>query len=196
MRSWALIGICFLVTGCSGVGQFLDDTASLPGENPNMPSGNSENLMRAQGVSPTIVPILPQEGDIWPGEPKPLPTLSDVARNHDTGKPLSYEEYLPKGTVGNGQGSSLLQEGGTLKMGESEDVHKGVVTSTKTKGMPTFLPTESTKYKAQALTSSIIIPNGDGTSTVISPEGVVSVVKDSALHPGKDKSAEKNGHSK
>ncbi|QNT78697.1 hypothetical protein [Entomobacter blattae] len=182
MRSLALLGVCVILSGCSGFGKFVGDTATLPGDNPNMPSGNSENLLRAQGGAPTIIPILPQAGDVWPGEPKPLPTLSDVARSHDSGGALSFEEYLPKGTVIGGQTGKLLQEGGSLHIGESEAIKKGVIKDFSGQGLPQTLPSMPDKFKPQQLNAPIIVPNGDGTSTVITPGGEVKIIKDSALH--------------
>src|SRR5579883_3330384 len=84
MRRPALLGLTealpLLLAGCSGVGTYLGDTFTWTGTDPNMPLGDGENIRRARGEPVAVQPVLPEPGDIWPGPPPPMPTLSDVEK--------------------------------------------------------------------------------------------------------------------
>ena len=82
MRRPALL-CCAIATsgflaGCTGTGVFLDHTFSFFGENPNAPAGNSEMFLRLRGEPVSIVPLVPETGDVWPGPQKPDPTLQEL----------------------------------------------------------------------------------------------------------------------
>ena len=51
MRRTALLGLAFLLPGCTGAGEFLRHVHSPPPANPNAPSADSLNLRRALGVA-------------------------------------------------------------------------------------------------------------------------------------------------
>ncbi len=78
----------------AGFGRFFGDTAGFGG-NPNQPPGNSETVRRVEGASVTVPPLLPEPGNVWPGAPKPLPTLSDFANNPDQMTPLLPLPKMP-----------------------------------------------------------------------------------------------------
>lgn len=165
MRKAALVASLLVLSGCSGFDKWLTDTATLPGENPNMPRGESETLRRVRGYSSVETPILPQAGDIWPGAPKPLPSLSDVAAEKDNLPGVSAD----------------LPDGGKLTIGEdADDSFSGAGAR-----LPSVEPDVASKYGAgKAPASTLEIPNGDGTTTVIRPDGSISTVKTSTLHHG------------
>ncbi|MCX5614029.1 hypothetical protein [Bombella saccharophila] len=50
--------------------------------NPNSPDAQSEVARRVRGEVVSTTPILPEEGDIWPGQPDPVPSLQDVSRSN------------------------------------------------------------------------------------------------------------------
>ncbi len=189
MRRSALLGTMTLPTilllgGCSGLGKFFGDTITLPGMNPNLPSGVSENVDRARGMKPDQAPILPDAGDVWPGPPQPLPTLNDVSR--EQGQDLSGA--MPGAMLGARLGrhaGPALHDGGSMSLGESDSIARGA-----TAGADSFsgggvledhLPDASSRYRSKPAGnkggSDIVIPNGDGTSTVIGPDGSVKTVK-------------------
>ncbi|WP_048839425.1 hypothetical protein [Acetobacter cibinongensis] len=161
MRKAALLGACLMMSGCSGFGKYVSDTASLPGENPNAPAGSDLNMRRINGYSTAETPILPQGGDIWPGPPAPLPTLEDVEKDRI-------------GTVLGGGGAdtgSILPDGGEMGLGGEADKEPA---SGK---LPDAEPDAAGKYGAKRGNASTIeIPNGDGTVTLIHPDGSVSTV--------------------
>lgn len=151
-----------VLSGCSGFDKWLDDTVTLPGENPNAPGGSSETMRRVRGYGYAETPILPESGNIWPGAPKPLPSLSDVAADHDAA-------YGPGGGA-----RTELPDGGKLSIGEDvkgQDSFSGA-------GLPSQEPDVAGKYGGtQPASSTIEIPNGDGTTTLIHPDGSISTVK-------------------
>lgn len=186
MRRSALLGTMMLPTilllgGCSGLGKFFDDTITLPGMNPNLPYGLSENINRAKGRQPEEAPILPEPGNVWPGPPQPLPSLGQASRQQ--GESLSGS--IP------GAGGASMNDGGSMSMGEKDAISNGA-----TSGADSFsgagagsggagaggggTPDIASRYRMKPQSSkgdSIVIPNGDGTSTVIGPDGTVKTVK-------------------
>ncbi len=195
MRRSALLGTLLLLSGCSGLGHFFQDTVRVPGQNPNATTGVSENLLRSRGEKPAEDAILPQEGNVWPGPPQPLPTLSDVSRNGG-----QNAGGLLGGTGG------TLPRGGSMSLGEQTQIHGGAPTNESGfsgGSLSDSVPDPAAKFRAQhpqapsggtgssnggtgsgtgagggsGAGSDIVIPNGDGTSTVISPDGTVKTVK-------------------
>ncbi len=174
MRKAALMASLLVLSGCSGFDKWLTDTATLPGENPNAPHGDSETIRRVRGYGYAETPLLPESGNIWPGAPKPLPSLSDVAAERD-----AVPGSGPRGE---------LPDGGNLSMGEDTD------NSFSGAGLPSQEPDVAQKFGAgKSANSTIEIPNGDGTTTIIHPDGSISTVKSSTVHPAGAKNS--NGKS-
>ncbi len=199
MRRSAVLGTLLLLSGCSGLGHFFQDTVRIPGQNPNATTGVSENLLRSRGERPTEDAILPQNGNVWPGPPQPLPSLSDVSRNggQNAGDLL--------GGTGGGTGGGTMPRGGSMSLGEQSQIHGGAATNESGfsgGSLSDSVPDPAVKFRAQhpqmpsgngsggsgsgaggsggagtGAGSDIVIPNGDGTSTVISPDGTVKTVK-------------------
>ncbi len=189
MRLTALLGTTMFPTvlllgGCSGLGKFFSDTITLPGMNPNLPYGVSENNDRARGLKPAEPPILPEPGNMWPGPPQPLPTLNQAS--HEQGEALS-------GHIGQGEGASM-HDGGSMSMGENQSISQGATSGADSfsggggsggtpgaSALGDHVPDASSRYRVKTAPGkgdTIVIPNGDGTSTVIGPDGTVKTVKD------------------
>lgn len=163
MRKAALVASLLVLSGCSGFDKWVGDTATWPGENPNAPHGDSETMRRVRGYAYAETPLLPESGNIWPGAPKPLPSLSDVAAERDS-------------TLGTGP-KGELPDGGNLSIGD--DMNNSFSGS----GLPSQEPDAAEKFGAgKSGNSTIEIPNGDGTTTIIHPDGSISTVKSSASH--------------
>ena len=81
MRRIALLGLTVLLSGCAspfdGFSGFISDTHTFTA-NRNAPVSPAENVRRVRGEEPVIAPLLPEPGDVWPGPPKPIPTLADI----------------------------------------------------------------------------------------------------------------------
>lgn len=186
MRRSAVLGTLLLLSGCSGLGKFFNDTERLPGQNPNSTTGVSENLQRSRGLEATERPLGPEPGNVWPGPPQPLPTLSDVSRNGGQTNGLLL-------------GGAGLPNGGSMSAGEQQSVRSGAGIDQNgfggagglsgggvsggglsRGGLSATVPDPSEKFRTKSGAEAggkIVIPNGDGTSTVISPDGSVQTVK-------------------
>ncbi|WP_342626982.1 hypothetical protein AAC691_11465 [Nguyenibacter vanlangensis] len=151
-----------LLSACSGIGKFASDTISFPGSfpgaNPNAPHGAAENLRRVRGETVAAAPIVPEPGNIWPSASE---ILSGAGGPAMAGPAVQAE----------------LQPGESLSLGEDAEIRNGVQIATNP--VPrTKTPDFSDAGHAPAAGRAVIIPNGDGTSTVISPTGAVRTIKD------------------
>lgn len=190
MQRWLLATPVLLLAGCanSGYWRYLGDTMTLPGANPNLPAGSSETYQAARhGVKTTEpTPLLTEAGDVWPGNPRPVPTLRDLQKQQNAAL-----------------GSETLNGG--LAPLPRLPVLPGFETPEQVPGnappLPSFPratvplpppavpgphgPVGSLNYgEPQSYQSvpgaggrdSIVVPNGNGTSTVIGPNGEVSTI--------------------
>jgi hypothetical protein len=183
MRRFVVLA-ALLATGCTGSGfaRYEADTFSFPWNNPNEPTGGTENFARARhGIKNANQPLLTEAGDIWPGPPMLVPTLKDLQKQQmaeinnqggtvDTGlAPLPALPSLPGYEISPQEaphptpthvfqsGSVAVPGGRTVPLGGAEsykEVNPGA------NGMP----------------GAIVVPNGNGTSTVIGPTGNVTTI--------------------
>ncbi len=170
-----------LLGGCAGSGfySYLGNTFTLPGANPNIAPGSSETYdkVRAKSVpAQDPPPILFEAGDVWPGPPKPPPTLKDLQRqqNQDAGSGNS-SDYTPLAPLPQLPGYEVPQQdirrplpqqafpGGLVNLPNGTGTITGGNRGVKTLNGPTG-------------NGSIVVPNGNGTSTVIGPNGTVSTI--------------------
>jgi hypothetical protein len=179
MMATASLPVFLMTAGCSGLGHFVADTETLPGQNPNAATGVSENVQRAHGHEPVTEAMLPEPGNVWPGPPQPLPTLGDVAHGSLGGDVL-------------GGGGATLPRGGSMSLGQQNAIQGGVPLDHDFSGggLSESVPDPATRFRHSAAPApggtgtgaastggNIVIPNGDGTSTVISPDGSVKTIK-------------------
>lgn len=149
MRCFAAVGFMLLLAGCSGFGHFVGDTARL-NITPNAPAGDSPNLRRAEGISANAPPILAEPGDVWPEKVPQVPTLTDLAKQPLTPlpPPLGLEKTNPN--------SLGAQASPAPAYSPALPAPGGAVLGVPAQG--------------------ILIPNGNGTSTLILPDGSVKTV--------------------
>ena len=182
MRRIALLASTLLLSGCAGSGfyAFLGNTFTLPGANPNIPQGNAENYIRVR-ANPQVVELPPPNlttdaGDIWPGPPKPPPTLRDLQKQQNqqfsggngSFAPLQPLPQLPGYDVPN-QPNAVAPPASSFPNGTVNlpGGRTGAITG-GTAGVQSLNgPTGN---------GSIVVPNGNGTSTVIGPNGTVSTI--------------------
>jgi hypothetical protein len=181
----ALVAV-LLLSGCSGSGfwRYEKDSFTFPWQNPNGPVSGSENYVRSRygmktGPSPQI---LTESGDIWPGPPAVVPTLKDLQKqqlaeiNNSGGvpgqglAPLPTLPALPGYEISNQEpgnpAPSILFTGGVVGVGGR---HVSTAYGVAGSNSPNTPP-------APAASGNIIVPNGNGTSTVISPTGKVTTI--------------------
>jgi hypothetical protein len=159
MRRSALLGLVLLLPGCAyvgdptaGIGDFIGDTHSLSA-NPNLPVGDSENMQRVMGGEVTVPPLLTEPGDVWPGPIPPEPTLQDIER-------LQNEQMQQQG-----QPPQVPLPPGLLP-----PAHPQPRPAVPPPAMPQAMPPNAPGGQ------SMTIPNGNGTSTVIGPNGSLTTV--------------------
>jgi hypothetical protein len=157
MRQYALIGLVLLLPGCSGAYNFFMDTHTHVW-NPNQPIADSENIRRVRGLAPQLPPVTPEPGNVWPGPVPPEPTLSDLEKDTtplggkvspDTTSPqtpAAPDHRQPRPTLG------------------------GVST------LPPSLPPGTGPAGGAGRNGAIVVPNGNGTSTIITPDGSITTV--------------------
>ena len=200
MRRIALLGLALALSGC-GYKTWWNQPFSA-GDNPNQPVGDSENLLRVQGHEPVVAPLTTQPGDIWPGPLPPAPTMKDLVNAEGgaaqpeqpvPGSPLqrgvvpypspnpSPGSSTPPGPVGPGltapQPAPPLSSYATPPAAPPGRSPSGQVIQTPggpavtTGGGPGY-QTTTTPGGGQA----IVVPNGNGTSTVIHSDGRIETI--------------------
>ena len=181
MPRYALLASALVLSGCSGSGfwQYERNTFTLPGANPNMPAGSSENYLRARnGTFAEPQPLHTEAGDIWPGPTQNVPTLKDLQKQQAS-------ETGQGGTGGPGLGPLPPLP----SLPGYEISQQDIGSPTPAQAFPNAtIPTQHGKlpiqgeqgYKpppgASSAGGNIVVPNGNGTSTVISPTGQVSTI--------------------
>ena len=147
MRRIALLSLTMMVSGC-GYNTWWNAPFTT-GHNPNRPIPDSENMSRVQGNDVAVKPLTTEPGDIWPGPLPPPKTLQDLERQTQTGAT----------PVAPTKGSPLDRAGNPLMA-----------------PLPNGAPAPpGTPVQPQA-DRRIIVPNGNGTSTVIYPDGRIETI--------------------
>jgi hypothetical protein len=196
MRQFALLGVVLLASGCgTSFGDFLGDTFSYDA-NPNAPFGNSENMRRVRGADVGQPPITTEPGNIWPGPVQPPPTLEDIEKQSGEGfapPPAGEGPYLPDHRQPRPvPGSSTPPPSNEQQLPpELQLAPPSVNAAPPAPGQAgrTVPPTPGGEVPGvtsggtshyQTFTSpggeGIVVPNGNGTSTVIHPNGTVETI--------------------
>ena len=192
MRRIALLLVVSSLPGCTGFGAFLDHTLTLPGANPNIPMTDSENVRRALGHPSAITPLQPEPGNVWPGPEPAEPTLSNLEQEQN-GEPAPTDNRPapPDHRQPRRRGSSTPP--GTVQLPPSAppqvnptpqpppplpglNPQGGVV---QTPGGPAVDAGGTGSYRQLTTPSgpgAIMVPNGNGTSTIINPDGSVQTI--------------------
>ncbi len=201
MRRTVMLGLLVLLPGCTGFGEFLRHTFTLPGENPNLPMRDSENVRRALGQQIDVAPLAPEAGNVWPGPQAPEPTLTDVQRQPGQGsrglEPTTVpgaEPGLPAGRQPRPTTRGSSTSPGSAEPGLPPLPRPGVQPPApqsfspgpgpqgrvvQTPQGPAVDAGGTSSYRqlnAPGAAGSIMVPNGNGTSTVINPNGSVQTI--------------------
>jgi hypothetical protein len=155
MRRIALLSLTMLVGGCG-----YNTWWNLPfstGSNPNRPVSDSVNMNRVLGQDVAVKPLTPEPGDIWPGPLPPPRTLQDLERQ----MPSASGATRPvRGSPLDRARNPLLAP---LPNGTTPGAAKGGYA----------IPSDRSTPPADR---RIIVPNGNGTSTVIHPDGRIETI--------------------
>jgi hypothetical protein len=155
MRRIALVSLTML-GGC-GYHTWWNPPFST-GYSPNMPVTNSVNMSRVRGDGVAVTPLRTEPGDIWPGPLPPPKTLQDLERQSPT-----TSRAPARGSPLERAGNPLLAP---LPGGPPGSGAAGGAAATATPPAPGQPPVDR----------RIIVPNGNGTSTVIHPDGRIETI--------------------
>jgi hypothetical protein len=201
MRRIASLALALMVSGC-GYKTWWNPPFT-GGYNPNLPNSDSENMRRVEGQEPSVPPLTTESGDIWPGPLAPPPTLEDLeasggltpqaeapvpgsplSRGVQTPSPSSNPETGSSTPPGNSQpGLPALEPAPPPtsyasppapppERGKAGQVLQTPGTPSVTTGGGPGYQTSTTPGEGQ----SIVVPNGNGTSTVIHPDGRIETI--------------------
>jgi hypothetical protein len=170
------------------------------GANVNAPVSDSENMRRVMGEPVEVPPLTPEPGDVWPGPIKPEPTLQDLENGGLASQPEQPVPGSPNTLRGNPQvapnpapGSSTSPGAPPLQLNTPPTARttppSALVTPNRrppagqtyqTPAGNTGVTTGGgTNYQSTVTPgggSAIVVPNGNGTSTVIHSDGTIETV--------------------
>ena len=149
MRRIALLSLTIL-SGC-GYNTWWNAPFTT-GTNPNLPVSDSENMTRVMGGGVAASPLTTEPGNIWPGRLPPPRSLQDRVM----AQPMAFTPAAPvKGSPLDRANNPLLAPlpGGQDNGGAAQSG-----------GQPA------------AADKRIVVPNGNGTSTVIYPDGRIETI--------------------
>ncbi len=202
MRRTALIILPLLLAGCTGFGEFLDHTFSIPDYNPNLPMADSENVRRALGQPTEITPLQPEPGNVWPGQQAPDPTLSDLQTNTNQESRRGFEPTTVPGAepgLPAGRQPRPTARGSSTPPGSVEPdlaapprfratpppprnsvpgrgPQGGVVQTPQGPAIDSGGTSGYRQLNTPQGPGAIMVPNGNGTSTIINPNGTVQTI--------------------
>ena len=195
------IGLMLLLSGCGFKTWW--NTPFTGGSNPNLPVSDAENMKRVLGARTSVEPMTTEPGDIWPGQVQQAPTLKDLEQSSGLvsqpeapvpGSPLSRGLSGPMPMLSPSPGSSTppgsnapglppiqpappLSSYAAPPAGKPSNGQTGQIVQTPagpsvvTGGGPGYQTTTSPGGG-----QSIVVPNGNGTSTVIHADGRIETI--------------------
>ena len=172
------------------------------GSNPNAPTGDSENMLRVNGQEPATARLTTEPGDIWPGPLPPAQTLQDLVGAPGQsqpeapvpGSPLSRGTQAPTLSPNAGTGSSTppptdnqptlqtpspappLSSYAAPPPSAARNSSGQVI---QTPSGPSVTTGGGAGYQTTTSPNggqSIVVPNGNGTSTVIHADGKIETI--------------------
>lgn len=187
------------LSGCTGFGEFLEHAFSIPGTNVNIPMADSENVRRALGMPPNFEPLETEPGNIWPKFDTRDPTLEDVANNQGRedqrgfpsttvpgerpGLPAGRQPRPTRGSstppVGNQPGPGPIPAIQSVPPAPTANAPRppgGVVQTPDGPAVDTGGTNAYRQLNTPRGPGAIVVPNGNGSSTVINPDGTVQTI--------------------
>ncbi len=192
MRRFALLGLCAVsLSGCAF--PFWDRTPFVTGSDPYAPRGDTENMRRARGQQIAVPTLNPAAGNMWPGPIPRTPSMADLVKQEGQGQlqppqrlegqppsptlpPQSsaappptvqpvqpYIPPVPEAAPPTSEAPAAPSSGQVVQTPQGQGVTTGGTGAFKTLTMP-------------GGQTGIVVPNGNGTSTVIMSNGQVQTV--------------------
>jgi hypothetical protein len=196
MRLIVPLALASLLSGC-GYNTWWNPPFTT-GFNPNRPASSSENMERALGHEPSVSPLKTEIASIWPGPVPPPTTLKDLQDVGVTASqpgtavtPDSGTRYpSPQPVMGSGTPPGSAQPNPSKRSamppvpsyaqppaappapGQAGQVIQTQEGPAVTTGGGSAYQTTTNPGGGQ----SIVVPNGNGTSTVIHPDGRIETI--------------------
>jgi len=171
MRRSALLGLTLLLGGCQfagspfdGFGGFISDTHTFK-SNPNLPVGSDETMRRVEDKDVSIEPLTPEAGDIWPGPMKEIPTMQDLQQQNMQELPAPNVPAVPPPML-------FKNEMPGAAGGPTTPIYP----TPQGPAVGHANPNGVTTFTAPGGGQGIVVPNGNGTSTLIGPDGSIQTV--------------------
>lgn len=193
MRRLVLVASVLSLPGCA-LSDFFSDTHTY-GTNPNRPIADSETVRRVEGEQFSSQPLTPEPGNVWPTKREALPTLEDLEKQTSSANASQRGDNLPvpehrqqRPARALGSSSPPSPPGPGLPPFPAPNVPSVSARPPEGSqlGKPVQLPgggtgvTSGGNSNYQTFTSpsgpGVVIPNGNGTSTVIKPDGTISTI--------------------
>ena len=199
MRRMTPLLLLVSLSGCTGLGEFFDHTFSNPGRNPNLPMADSENVRRVRGLDPAIQTLEVEPGNVWPKFDTREPTLEDIANNPSREDARGFEPTtVPGGRPGLPAGRQPVPARGSSTppgsvqpdsssisspslpppppLGNAPRPPGGVVNTPQGPAVDTGGTNSYRQLNTPSGPGAIVVPNGNGTSTVINPNGSIQTI--------------------
>jgi hypothetical protein len=149
MRPLALLGLTSMLTlPLAGCGDTWWNPPLTGGYNPHMPVVDSDNMRRVMGLDAPTAALQSEPGDVWPGPLPPSPSLSDI----------------------NGQGGMTALPAPFAPRDNSPPPLPAAPLRPRVTVPPPAAPA------AAPTGAPIVVPNGNGTSTVIYSDGRIETI--------------------
>ncbi len=148
MRPIALLGLILTLTlPLAGCGDTWWNPPLTGGYDPHRPAGDSDNLRRVMGLDTPTAALQNEPGNVWPGPLPPSPTLIGIdAETRGTALP---GPFAPRPATPPPLPNTPVRP-------------RVTVPPATTAAAPTGAP--------------VVVPNGNGTSTVIYPDGRIETI--------------------
>lgn len=177
-----LFSVLLTLPGCVGFDDYFDNTHSL-GSNPNIPMGDGLNMRRVQGQTAAITPIAPEPGNVWPRSVEPLPSLQNIEPDRG-GAPRGATSQRPAQT--GALPTSLAPMSMTppsltpsaappAPLAAAPTLPQTVI---PTASGPAIVTTGTERYQTvnTPTGTAVVVPNGNGTATLMRADGTMEVV--------------------
>ena len=198
MRRIAFTCLCLALPGC-GYNTWWNPPFTS-GSNPNFPAGDSENMRRVTGEQVDSPMLTPEPGDIWPGPLPPEPTLQELEQQ---GLQSAPEQPVPgspqfQGTQPPNLPPPPANRGSSTPPRSNQPGLTPLPAPTPPRPTDTTPPARNPAGQVyttpqgpavsgggtsgyQTITppggdSAIVVPNGNGTSTIIHSDGRLETV--------------------
>jgi hypothetical protein len=193
MRRLALFGLCAVsLTGCAF--PFWDRPPFFTGSDPYAPRGDTENMRRVRGQPTAVETITSAGGNMWPGPIPKTPSMADLVKQEGQGQlpPLQAQQSQPPSPTIPPRNSAAPPP--TVQPAQpnippvpeaagppAPRAPSGAETSqvVQTPQGPGVTTGGTGAFKTLTMPNGqtgIVVPNGNGTSTIIMSNGQVQTV--------------------